>query len=209
LEDSLDYQKMSQVVDSADAESAQVSETIDISEVLSNRLAIKKLNYADVSARIDTSGARRPEAEPEVQQRNVPEQFAVPKHELTGERVSAAERLRSMAGGVGKEFGESVEKIERKVAKAERAEKEKAGGEKLVMPQLSPQDQLSDLEKIEEGIGEGVFNGEQLKIIKQEVKALSSNAPREDTKGMNDEQREVAALINRRVKEIKAELNIR
>lgn len=214
MEDSLDYQKMVLIVESAGTESVPASETIDISEVLANKLEIKKLNYSEVSARIErTEEGKRPEAAPEVQPQPKPEQPVVPKRELVKEKEGAAEKLRSMVGGAGKEFGESTEKIEEKKEEAKKGEKKekraKAGGENLVMLQLSPQDQLADLEKIEEGIGEGIFNDEQLKIIKQEVKALSSRTSHQEIKGMSNEQREVLMLVNQRVKEIKAELNIK
>ncbi len=42
----------------------------------------------------------------------------------------------------------------------------------LVLPTLSIQDQISELEKIKEGLDEKVFNEEQISIIKEEVSGL-------------------------------------
>lgn len=201
MEDELDYQKAAAAVDSIDANAGGESLPIDIAEVFANRLEVKKVRYAELSPMLDKlemkKGETLPEAPAQAKQQQKPQQPQALRHELSKEMVSAAARLRSMAGGVGREFEGGVV---RRIEEAEQA--------KLVMPTLSLQDQLSDLEKIKEGLGEGVFNKEQLKIIAQEVKGLSSLAAREDQSKLSDDQRELALMRNQRVKEIKTGLNM-
>ena len=78
-----------------------------------------------------------------------------------------------------KELKEATEKLE-KISKvsseiegeiAKQQEKKQVKG--LVLPTLSINDQLSDLEKISEGLSEHVFDAEQLKIIKLEANGLA------------------------------------
>ncbi|MEM3181325.1 MAG: hypothetical protein QXS17_02515 [Candidatus Micrarchaeaceae archaeon] len=74
----------------------------------------------------------------------------------------------------------------------------------LVLPTLSLNDQISDLEKIDEGLKEHVFNSEQLKIIKLEANGLS----RLIAEGkQNAAPTDLAELRNALLKEVFDEVN--
>ncbi len=94
---------------------------------------------------------------------------------------------------------ESIAKVNKSVERKLQEQKERKQMKGLVLPTLSINDQLSDLEKINEGLDEGVFNEEQLEIIRLEANGLArliaegkqANAPSD-----------LAELRNRLLKEI-------
>ncbi len=192
-----EYESSASLVDSIEAARGSEQATIDISEVFANRLAIRTLKYAEADQMLEKGDLRRAEAvQEQVQQPKT--QIRVTKQEVSAERESAASRLRSMVGGAGKELAESVST---RVETAKEAQ--------LVMPKLSLQDQLSDLEKIREGLDENVFDKEQISIIREEIGGMSQILAREDASTMGSEQRELVQARNQRVKEIKGRLNIK
>ncbi|MCL5239006.1 MAG: hypothetical protein M1286_00835 [Candidatus Marsarchaeota archaeon] len=196
------YQKTVLLVDSIDATRGSESAVIDVSEIFANSFELKRLSYSDVNQLIERSEkgtAPRTEAVQAMpaQQPSLQPRLQVAKHDTTADAAGAAARLRSMAGSVGKEFASGV------TAKVEEAEEAN-----LVLPKLSVQDQLSDLEKMKEGIDEHVFGAEQLKIIGEEMKGMSRISANEDTSRMPADQRELVLMRNQRVKEIKGRLNI-
>ncbi len=198
-----DYESAASLVDSMEASNVGEQATIDVGDVFANRLEVKTLKYAEADRILERGEVRRTETVPAAPQQPRPQaqaqvQVRVPKREVTRETVSAASRLRSMVGGAGKELAESVST---KMEQAKEAE--------LVMPKLSVQDQLSDLEKIKEGLNENVFNDEQLGIIVDEIKGMSQISAREDTSRMSADQRELVLMRNQRIKEIKGRLNIK
>lgn len=202
MEETLDYEKLADAVDAANPAYGGTPIPIDISEVFANRLETKTLKYSDLEAILEhvefKRGPAAPEAvqQPRVQKEAVEKQ-RVPRKETHEEMVSAAQKLRGLAGKAGREFEETVERG---------VEKKKE--EELVMPRLSLQDQLSDLEKIDEGLDEGVFSEEQTSVIVEEVNALSSISTREDISGFSEEQKEIALIRNAKIREIKDKLKI-
>ncbi len=109
----------------------------------------------------------QPQAQPQQQPEHaaeMPKQMKPVKprrHVFEKELNNAASRLEKIA---------SVSKsVEKKIQ--ERQEQKRLKG--LILPTLSLSDQISDLEKINEGLKEGVFNAEQLKIIKLETSGLA------------------------------------
>lgn len=197
-----EYQQVVSLVDSIASASTEESTSIDVGEVFLHRLPIKEIGYAEADKMFEKGALSRPAPQeapiqPSVQQPKPQVQVQVPKHEVRKETEGAAAGLRRLMGGAGKEYAESVT----------REEKEKE--EQLVMPKLSVQDQLSDLEKIKEGIDENVFDKEQLGIIVEEVSGMSKIAAREDTNRMSADQRELVLMRNQRIKEIKGRLNIK
>ena len=54
----------------------------------------------------------------------------------------------------------------------------RAPPKKLIMPKLSVQDQLSDLEAMDVGIAEGIFDKKQLGVIAEEVGGCARLPPR-------------------------------
>lgn len=203
MDGELDYEKVILQVDAAPEVSETASISIDISAAFGNSIEMKELRYEDVSALIEGAETKKAETQPEAKpQPEVQVQAAavpiVPKHEVGKEMAGAAIRLRGMIGGVGKEFEESVTKRIESVEDAN-----------LVMPTLSTQDQLSDLEKIEGGIDAGLFDKEQTDIIVQEVNALSRIIARQDTSGLSDDEKEIALMRDQKVKEIKVRLHLK
>ncbi len=210
MADETDYQKMVALVESIGEAPSPESITVDVSEAFQDRLQVRSLKYLDVSEPLDRLEAHRPAPQqravvqqpstpkPQVQPQVQPQQPApqVPKRQVSKEMTGAASKLRSMVGGAGKEFAESVTK---------RVEETQEAG--LVMPKLSLQDQVSDLDKIKEGLDEKVFDRDQLKIIAQEIRGISQVAAREDVGRMSSDQRELAEMRNQRIKEIKSGLN--
>ena len=197
MEEQVDFAKFVELVDSAGASSNESSVLIDVSEVFENALEIRTIKYEDVSQLLEGGEAKKAEVAPEAQPKAQAE-AEVPKRPMKEETENAAAKLRGMVGGVGKEFEKNVSK-----------EIEKAEKRGLVMPRLSLQDQLSDLEKIDEGIAENVFDKEQTKIIVDEVKTISFIASHEDVEKLEEDQKEIALMRNQKIKEIKDRLNIR
>ena len=196
MEGEASYEKMAELVDSIDSARPEAEATIDLSDVFSSRLAVKKVAYRDAGRMLEQVKIK-PEIQQPAQQPQQPRvQTQVQKRETRNEMAGAAASLRNMVAGAEKEFAESVTK---KMEEAEEA--------KLAMPKLSLQDQLSDLEKIREGLEENVFDNTQIKIIKEEMKGMTQILSREDVSKMGDDQRELTLMRNQRIKEIKGRLN--
>jgi hypothetical protein len=197
VEEPINFAKLVELVDSIGTYSNENSVLIDVSEVFGNALDIKKMTYEDVSQLLEGGEVKKAEVAPEVQPKTQTE-VTVPKHPIKKETENAAEKVRAMVGGIGKEFEKNVNK-----------EIEKAEKRGLVMPRLSLQDQLSDLEKIDEGVAEGIFDKEQTKIIVDEVKTISFIASHEEVEKFGEDEKEIVLMRNQKIKEIKDRLNIR
>lgn len=214
MEDTLDYDKIAADVDAIDNAATQERVTIDISATLANRIEIKNVGYDEMDRMLESMETRKAEvasAQETAQPQTVTQQPAaqplapapasqtprVPQIQVGKEMESAGKRLRDMMGNAGKEFEQSV---------SQHVEEEKE--KNLAMPKLSLHDQVDDLEKIEEGLNENVFDPEQLRVIGEEVGALDKIAARQDTSKAPDDQRELLVVREQKVKEIKARLNI-
>ncbi len=94
---------------------------------------------------------------------------------------------------------EKIAKVSKDIEEAINKQREERMFKGLVLPKLSLSDQISDLEKIKEGLEERVFDEKHLKIIKLETEGLSKliaqgrqpNAPTD-----------LAELRNRLLKEV-------
>ena len=212
MPDDADYESVASMVDSLEMTAGQESAQVEIEDVFADSLKVKRIAYADILKSLEAPEARKAErvqaaaAQPQAAgatrlqgaqapQRPRPE---APELEVGKEMAGAADRLRSIVGSAGRGLEESIQR-----------EEEKREERNLVMPRLSVQDQLSDLEKMAEGLQEGVFDAGQKKIITEEIRWLSSAASRKNLSGMNDEMRELVLLRDQKVKEIKGRLNIR
>jgi hypothetical protein len=71
-----------------------------------------------------------------------------------------------------------------------------------VLPTLSLQDQISELEKISEGLDEQVFSDEQLKIIKDEVYGLRDRIKGEKISATDEFQKSLINLRNQKINEV-------
>ncbi len=200
-----EYQKIVAIVDSKDTRFGAASETIDVPSVLANRLGTKRLDYEKVSAQLekDESGRRvEPSKETVVEAKTQgaqkQQQLTVPKHGTAQERQGAAAGLKKIVGNIGKELEEGI------------SEKFEGIGESgLVMPTLSIQDQLADLEKIGQGLQEGSFTKKQTEVIVREIKWLLHAAAHEDLSKLSESQRDFVQMRDQKVKEIKIRLNIK
>ncbi|MGC8676452.1 MAG: hypothetical protein ACP5T3_02975 [Candidatus Micrarchaeia archaeon] len=194
------YEEAVQFVKEAEAAPKQSSSFLISPDELEKGIEVRALSYADVlkavgfprpereeerAAQQQVSQARyqpqqpqpEPQPQPEIKQAPVTSphaqaakqepakaaqkptkpRAAVFKNELS----QAASKLESVAG--------AGNRLEAAVASA-REQKQLKG---LVLPTLSINDQISDLEKIDEGLKERVFDEEQLRIIKLEANGLA------------------------------------
>ncbi|VVB77503.1 Uncharacterised protein [uncultured archaeon] len=198
---------MVSLINAADAAAqSQAATTIDVNEIMSNSISVRRLNYSDVYYHIEGFEVKKPEAAaapqpqgpaPQVEVRINEQEGRVEIRQVGREKAEAAGELAKIA----KAFGSGVGRVV--AAESERAKK------RLVMPTLSVQDQLVELEKIDEGIDEHVFAGDQTKVIIEDIRGLYAEAASENTEGMNEDQKELLEIRNNRVKSIRAKLGIR
>ncbi len=99
-----------------------------------------------------------------------------------------AKELESLLAATGQEFSKHIKKK----------------GPALVLPTLSLQDQISELEKISSGLDSYAFNDHELKIIKLEVGGLSKNK----TAPADDFQKNLAVMRDSRLKEVSSKLGL-
>ena len=78
--------------------------------------------------------------------------------------------------------------------------------EALVLPELSLQDQVRELEKIELGLDQGVFESIQLEIIKREVAGLKEAAG--NIVPADDFQKNLVQIRNSRLSEVSKRLGV-
>ena len=200
--DASDYEKASELIGEAGAGGAATA-TIDIDGMLAERIEIRSVAYSEVSALLESVEATSAEAsqqQQQAQQRSAAQRTepqAQVGRALGKEAAGAASALKGAVGGAGKEFEVFV-----------KSDLAAASAKRLVMPKLSVQDQLSDLEGIEEGVSEGVFDKRHMGIIAEEIRWLYAASMREDTKSLSEEQKELVALRNKKVMEIASGIGI-
>ncbi|MGC8586837.1 MAG: hypothetical protein ACP5K9_00915 [Candidatus Micrarchaeia archaeon] len=134
------------------------SVVIDSGKVFSSKIEEKMYSVEETRALLSKlEGIRRVE---QVQYAPEKTQFAAQQQPRAG-APDITKEIEQIVGNASKDFEKSLER-----------ELEKIETKKLILPSLSLQDQLSELEKISEGLDEQVFDDEQLKIIVSEVKGL-------------------------------------
>ncbi|MEM3839152.1 MAG: hypothetical protein QXF01_01060 [Candidatus Micrarchaeaceae archaeon] len=74
----------------------------------------------------------------------------------------------------------------------------------MVMPQLSLPDQIAELDRILAGLDANIFNGDQLKLIIMEVKALRESIKKENVR----QDGNLAAIRNQKLKLVEERLKI-
>ncbi|MGC8662273.1 MAG: hypothetical protein ACP5RT_00590 [Candidatus Micrarchaeia archaeon] len=153
---------------------------IDLNLALGNNV-INSYNYDEALKKIGSFEGRE-----ELRQERQPAELHYEKKKAE----NAAKEIKSIVGSIGKEFEKSVKR-----------ETEKIKGEKLVLPTLSLQDQISELEKISEGIDEKVFNEEQMKIIKEEVRGLNEKLKSKKSQPIDEFQKSLLSLRDQKMKE--------
>ncbi len=115
----------------------------------------------------------------------------------------AGEDILMEIGGAAKELEDALSSIGNAMSKVTEAKPDRG----LVLPGLSPSDQLSELEKIVEGIDTGAFDKEHIGIIKMEVSGLSKSlAARKAPQGADSG---ILALRDKKLKEVLIKLGIK
>lgn len=221
-----DYEKAVSRIGSAAAGPEHGPVAIDLEGVFANKMSIKRIDYAEVGGLLEAIEAKKAEegGQPAPKQK-VQEGMAIGRR-IAEIGISDAEaELGRVAGFLGKEFGKAegnasvaraadelrraVKSVEKEFGEAIKRDAGKAGGKGLVMPRLSPQDQLSELEQIGAGLDSGTFSGEQVKTIIDEISGMDAAAAKEDTGAMSGELKGLVALRNQKIKDIKGKLNIK
>ncbi|MEM0094310.1 MAG: hypothetical protein QXV17_00800 [Candidatus Micrarchaeaceae archaeon] len=188
----MEYEDIIRLVGEIESASTQAeSVIIDPGSALRNSIQEKAYSYEDAYRIISSMEGVKVQPQAAVQQQ--PQQI---RHARPGEAAKAAEEIRKLVGKASAEFEESMLHEIRKV---------KVG--KLILPTLSLQDQLSELEKINEGLDENVFNDEQLKVIRQEVFGLAETLRYEKPKSLDAFQASLAAMRAKRLEEAEARLS--
>lgn len=167
---------------------------VDVNEALSNRMDFKVAEYNEALAILGEGEALRPAAGPKAMRPTIvrPKVPETPK-----ETVEAAKEIKELVGGAGRAFEKKVAKETVKVKKGE-----------LVLPGLSLQDQISELEKISLGLDERVFSDDQLNIIIYEADGLKEKLKGENTELLDTFQKNLIAVRNQRLDEVRAKLKI-
>lgn len=165
---------------------------IDSSSLFANSISINAFDYGKADGIISaTEGTRREKAEA-AQQPALRMPAVQPKER---EEISAGKEIASIISSAGREFEGRVT-----------AEVGKVRKEKMILPTLSIQDQISDLEKMSEGIDENVFNKEQLDIIRLEAEGMDDRLRYEKQAPADEFQMSLIALRNSRLQEVLAKL---
>jgi hypothetical protein len=165
---------------------------IDPTNMFANSIRVGAFDYEKAYEIISaTEGTRRERVEA-VQQPVLKMPTIQPKER---EEISASKEIAKIISSAGREF-------ENKVA----AEAVKIKKEKIILPTLSIQDQISDLEKMSEGIDENVFNEEQLDIIRLEAGGMDDRIKYEKQIPADEFQKSLVDLRNRRLQEVLSKL---
>lgn len=184
---------------------AERSAMISIGDVLGSTISIAPMpydtaagiigavegGYTYVPPQVKPSAAIKPTGAPITPRR-------APMAPVSPETVEAAKEIKSMVGGAGREYEEKVRKEAGKVKKGT-----------LVLPTLSVQDQISELEKISMGMDEKVFNTDMKKIIVDEVGGLSGVVKGENLQNMDVFQRNLVSVRDQRLDEVMGKLGVK
>jgi chaperonin cofactor prefoldin len=138
--------------------------------------------------------AAKPQIQPQPQAQ-APAQAGKP---LKPRKQLFAQELKSATASL-----EKIAKVSKEIEEAVSKQKEEKKLKGLVLPTLSLSDQISDLEKIKEGLEERVFNEQQLEIIKLEANGLARliaegkqpNAPTDLAETRNSLLKEVIDMV--------------
>ncbi len=138
--------------------------SIDLSQFfeIDNASKENKPSYEDVIRMLEDSEKKR-RKEGEMLQRVTQASAAVIQPKEYGQQLE--EQAKKAKGELESIISEiKLEKIHLRLRKVKQSE--------LILPNLSPTDQISELEKIIEGLKENVFDEEHLAIIKEEIYGL-------------------------------------
>ncbi len=175
---------------------------VSIDAALENRLEMQELPYsraADIINLAEGGYAYTPSTQ--AVRPTAPKAAVAPRRApapVSPETVEAAREIKSLVGSAGREYEQKVSREAEKVRKGE-----------LVLPSLSIQDQISELEKISMGIDEKVFNSDMRKIIIDEVSGLNGKVKGEKLENRDVFQRNIIAVRNQRLDEAMTKLGVK
>ncbi len=193
-EENVDYNQAVKTIDEMEGENEETkSVMINTKEALSYQIDVGTYDYNKACKEIEiTEGGKIPAIEePTAKQIQEAKAKQVPVKSVTKESFDAAKEIKQLIGGAGKEFDQVVEEEAKKINK-----------EKLVLPTLSLQDQIHELEGIKEGLDNKAFTQYQLSIVRSEVIGLSEQVRYEKIKSKDQFQRSLIELRNKLLTEL-------
>ena len=200
----MDYKEAVKEIEGV-AHDAEKTATVDMDLVFKDVIEKKTLNYRQAMKELVAFGPMVAEQQPEE---------APAQAQQTAQKAPTAQRAKASASvsvpaELEKEAAAELRKVVSGIGGGISEIRERRMLEKLILPRLSISDQMSELEKIEIGNSDGSFSDEQKKLIRDEVKGLIVFIRKEDTSRLTDEQKELVALRNEKVNELKLQLGIK
>ena len=202
----MDYNESVSLIDSIQAKDTEVRTVVADIYDLGAEISIREylgIESADLVKGMDkqTEGTKAADeaAKPAAQK---------PKEKQIKPTAEMLSRINERKREVAKELEEMI-KVEAKPKAAEpkvAQEEPEAHKEVLVLPGLSVQDQIRELEKIEIGLDQGVFESIQLEIIRKEIAGLKAAA--EATIPADDFQRNLVQIRDSRLNEVSKKLGV-
>lgn len=172
----------------ASAQKEQSAVAIDVTDTFSPHAVDKKKTYVEMlqlleeiepgARKATKEAAARPEMQPHLITAGLEQaqfaQTAVPsRHEAPQEKQGPVKTLQENKDRVLKELGSLTVKLASLAPYAEEMKRRQVNVSELVLPGLSVADQISELERIIEGLKENVFDRDHMQIVADEVYGLS------------------------------------
>jgi hypothetical protein len=224
--DETDYEKAVSLIGAApQAGPGQV--TIDLGTVLADKIGIRRADYSEVAGLLESLEAKQAGETGDITSKLGVQKNVERGKRIFGKGVSGAEsgfgraaslfgkgfgessRGIEIAAGAARGLGRAAKSVEKEFAEAVRRNPPKVGPAGLVLPRLSLQDQLSELEKIGAGIDGGAFSADQMRTIANEIAGLDAAVSKEDASSAPEDLKEPIALRASRLRDIKGKLNIK
>lgn len=228
MEDGTEYEKAASRIGTAGAAQAGSAPiAIDLDDVLAKRIDIRRVDYAEVQRLLELIEAKKAAEEAEAASKQRVQKNVEIGKKLMNRGVTEAEKeLGRAAGLLEKEFGESskgraiaakaamelgrvARSVEKEFGEVVKRDSTKVKANGLVMPGLSLQDQLSELEQIDAGLDKGAFDAGQKKTIISEILGLEATAAKEGASFAGEDQKGLVELRAQRIRDIKSKLNIK
>lgn len=201
-ESSIDYEQAVGILSSLDVGSKEV--VINPVDALAQKIEVKPFDYMQANSLISFAGGMRVEA-PRPQQA-IPSAVPAPGGGRIAQMPAAASKEETEAYNAASEIKEMVSSIDKEAKKEIVVESAKIGKSTLILPGLSLQDQISDLEKISEGLDEKVFNGEQQGIILDEITGLGEKLKYGKKETLDPFQMSLTGLRDQRLDDVKRKM---
>ena len=193
----MDYNECIAVIGSTEAQDTESRSVVADVYDLGPEVEIREYAMKDATVLIDMlegEGAAQPKIAPQ------PSAKLQQTSKTTTKRPIFGESARSQS-----EKNDVARQLESGLAdKAKFVPKIKESDDDLVMPSLSLQDQISELEKISMGLDRSAFNDEQMAIITKEIVGVRKTS----VTPVDDFQRNLLEIRNIRLKEVYAKLGI-